>query len=72
MAPHAAVANRSAAVVRGDDKHTEHYAARAVAFLHQAVKKAYKDVDHLKRDPDLDSLRQREDFRMIVGELEKQ
>jgi hypothetical protein len=39
-------------------------------LLRDAVRKGYRDVVHLKKDTDLDSLRQREDFQMLVVELE--
>jgi serine/threonine protein kinase/tetratricopeptide (TPR) repeat protein len=46
------------------------YADRAVEALRQAVAKGYKDADHLKKDPDLDPLRERDDFRQLLAELE--
>jgi hypothetical protein len=49
----------------------EEYAARAVELLRQAVAKGYKDFDHLKKDDDLKSLREREDFKKLVKELEE-
>jgi hypothetical protein len=30
----------------------------------------YKDVAHLKKDTDLDALREREDFKKLIAELE--
>jgi tetratricopeptide (TPR) repeat protein len=48
----------------------EGYAARAVALLRQAVQKGYNNVPHLKKDPDLDALRQRPDFRELLADLE--
>jgi hypothetical protein len=33
------------------------------------VSKGYKDVPHLKKDTDLDPLRQREDFQKLLAEL---
>ncbi len=54
----------------GDDAQVEQYAARAVELLRQAVAKGYKDVGHLKKDPDLDAQRQREDFKKLLRELE--
>ncbi len=48
----------------------ERYAARAVALLQQAVAKGYKDVAHMKKDRDLDALRDREDFQALLKELE--
>jgi hypothetical protein len=46
------------------------YGDRAMAMLRQAVKNGYKDVTHMKKDTDLDSLRQREDFQQLLRELE--
>jgi hypothetical protein len=45
------------------------YAARAVALLHQAVGKGFKDAAHMKEDKDLDALRDREDFKWLLVEL---
>jgi hypothetical protein len=45
-------------------------ADRAMQWLHQAVKAGYKDVAHLKKDTDLDALREREDFKKLIAELE--
>ena len=38
--------------------------------MQQAVQKGYQDVAHMKKDTDLDSLRQREDFQKLIRELE--
>jgi hypothetical protein len=46
------------------------YGEAAIKLLRDAVSKGYKDVAHMKKDSDLDSLRQREDFRKLVAELE--
>jgi len=40
------------------------------AMLREAVSKGYQDVPNLKKDTDLDPLRQREDFQKLVAELE--
>jgi serine/threonine-protein kinase len=48
----------------------EKYAARSVELLRQAVAKGYKDAAHIKEDADLDALRQRDDFRKLVADLE--
>jgi serine/threonine protein kinase/tetratricopeptide (TPR) repeat protein len=42
----------------------------AMKLLREAVSKGFKDVAHLKKDPDLDPLRQREDFKMVVADSE--
>lgn len=39
-------------------------------LLCEAVNRGYKDVAHMKGDADLDPLRQRDDFRKLVAELE--
>lgn len=52
------------------DKKRE-YAARAMELLHQSVKAGLKDVAHMKKDTALDSLRDREDFKKLMQQLEK-
>src|SRR5262249_47420668 len=47
-------------------------AARAGAPLGQAVQAGYRDVNQLKKDPDLDPLRRREDFQKLLAELERE
>jgi hypothetical protein len=59
----------AAAAAKETDAAARH-AARAVVLLRDAVAKGYNDVAHLKQDADLDSLRQREDFRKLLAELE--
>jgi tetratricopeptide (TPR) repeat protein len=58
-----------------DDKRKElaqAYADRAVQLLREAIQKGYKDVGRLEMDPAFDSLRAREDFRMLLQDgLEK-
>jgi hypothetical protein len=46
------------------------YGDAAMKLLRDAVSKGYKDVAHVKKDTDLDPLRQRDDFRTLVAELE--
>ena len=46
------------------------YADQAMAMLRDAVAKGYKDAAHLKTDKDLDPIREREDFKKVVAELE--
>jgi serine/threonine protein kinase/tetratricopeptide (TPR) repeat protein len=47
------------------------YADRAVAFLRQALAKGYKNLEVLKKHPDLEPLRSRQDFQALVASLEK-
>jgi serine/threonine protein kinase/tetratricopeptide (TPR) repeat protein len=51
------------------DKKQE-YADRAMELLQKAVKSGYKDAARMKKDPDLDFLREREDFKKLLAELE--
>jgi serine/threonine protein kinase/tetratricopeptide (TPR) repeat protein len=57
-----------------DDKQrkeaTQLYGDAAMGLLRDAVSKGYKDVAHMKKDTDLDPLRQREDFQKLIAELE--
>src|SRR5262249_222733 len=46
------------------------YGDAAMKLLRDAVSKGYQDVARLKKDTDLDPLRQRDDFRKLVVELE--
>ena len=45
-------------------------ADRAMQWLHKAVQAGYKDAAHMKKDTDLDPLRDREDFKKLLAELE--
>jgi hypothetical protein len=45
------------------------YGDAAMKLLRDAVSKGWKDAAHLKKDTDLDPLRQREDFKKLVAEL---
>jgi len=45
-------------------------ADRAMELLNRAVEAGYKDVAHIKKDPDFDSLRPREDLKKLVADLE--
>jgi len=45
------------------------YGDAAMKLLRDAVSKGYKDVAHMKKDTDLDPLRQREDFEKLVAQL---
>jgi tetratricopeptide (TPR) repeat protein/predicted Ser/Thr protein kinase len=64
----------SATGVKDNAKLREQYAVRAVALLRQAQTAGFfdalKKVEHLKKDTDLESLRQRGDFKKLVVELE--
>jgi serine/threonine protein kinase/Flp pilus assembly protein TadD len=55
----------------GGSLSNEECAKRAIALLRQAVAKGYKDADHMKKDDDLKALRERDDFKKLVEELEK-
>jgi tetratricopeptide (TPR) repeat protein len=46
------------------------YADRALALLRQAVVRGFKDAAWLKKDPDLEPLRAREEFGKLVADLE--
>ncbi len=53
------------------DGKREEYAGRAVELLRQAVAKGYSNVAHMSKDTDLDPLRERADFRLLVADLAK-
>jgi hypothetical protein len=47
----------------------QEYANRAMELLQTAVKAGYKDAAHMNKDTDIDSLRDREDFKKLMAEL---
>jgi hypothetical protein len=49
---------------------TQFYSDAAMKILRDAVSKGYRDAAKLKKDTDLEPLRQREDFQKLVAELE--
>jgi hypothetical protein len=48
----------------------EEEADRAMAWLKRAVAAGYKDAARLNADPALDALRERDDFKKLVAQLE--
>ena len=67
----------TAAVIRGADgkspqeeKDAVAEADRAMVWLKQAVAAGYNNAALMKRDPDLNALRDRDDFKKLVAELE--
>lgn len=59
----------AAGSVKDDAALAERYAARAVALLQQAVAAGYKNGQHLLKESDVDALRHREDFQMLLKKL---
>jgi serine/threonine-protein kinase len=53
----------------GNPRQAEACATRAVELLRQAVARGYQDASHVKQDADLDALRSRDDFRLLLREL---
>jgi tetratricopeptide (TPR) repeat protein len=71
-ARHRAVTAAVQAEAKGDDAElAKQDADRAMAWLKQAVAAGYKDAAHMKKDKDLDALREREDFTSLLTELDK-
>lgn len=50
-------------------KQADAAADRAMAWLKQAVAAGYNNVDHMRKDKDLDALRDREDMKKLLAEL---
>ena len=46
-------------------------AERAMAWMTKAVAAGFKDAAYMRKDPDLDPLRDRDDFKKLVAALEK-
>jgi hypothetical protein len=53
------------------DNTSQPYADEAMKMLQGAVATGFKDIEHLKKDDDLKPLREREDFKKLVKELEE-
>jgi hypothetical protein len=47
------------------------YGEQALALLHTAVARGFKDAAHMQKDIDLDPLRGRDDFQKLLAELDK-
>jgi tetratricopeptide (TPR) repeat protein len=52
------------------DKQAQLYADAALLMLRDAVTKGWRDAAHMKKDKDLDPLRQRDDFKKLLADLE--
>jgi tetratricopeptide (TPR) repeat protein len=48
----------------------EECAKRAVALLQQAVARGFRDTEYMRKDNDLKALRERDDFKKLLAELE--
>jgi serine/threonine protein kinase/tetratricopeptide (TPR) repeat protein len=77
---HAARARAITAVVIGEDARTprediarlkKDEADRAMNWLQMAIEQEYRDTKSLKEDPDLASIRDRDDFKKLLTEIEK-
>jgi hypothetical protein len=42
-----------------------------VALLREAIRRGYRDVEHVKKDQELDPIRERPDFQEVLLELQK-
>jgi non-specific serine/threonine protein kinase/serine/threonine-protein kinase len=58
--------NKSTAGQRSADEECDH----AMVLLKQAIAAGFNSVAHMKKDPDLDPLRGRDDFKKLVAQLE--
>jgi serine/threonine protein kinase/tetratricopeptide (TPR) repeat protein len=52
------------------DKQVAFYGDEAMQMLHAAVAKGFKNAAHMKQDPDLRELRERNDFKKLLANLE--
>ena len=46
------------------------YADQAMTMLREGLAKGYQNIEQMKKDKELDPLREREDFKKVVAELE--
>ena len=47
------------------------YGRKAVALIEGAIKRGFKNASDLKNNPNYDSLRQRDDFKQVLHDLER-
>jgi hypothetical protein len=65
----ARVYSLAAGAANGDAALSDRYAGRAMTLLRQAAAAGYKDDQRVLKDPDLDALRGRNDFRELLKML---
>jgi tetratricopeptide (TPR) repeat protein len=58
----------ASSTVKDDVMLREQYAARAVELLGQAIAKGFNNFEHIKKDDDLKSLRERGDYKKLLKE----
>jgi eukaryotic-like serine/threonine-protein kinase len=63
------VGKEPTALTAAQQAEREGYAAEAMAELRQAVAHGFRDAERLRKDPDLELLRSRDDFRKLVDDL---
>jgi tetratricopeptide (TPR) repeat protein len=67
------LAERDARLSEAQRKSLSHdYGDRAVRWLSEAVQRGWKDLNFLRKDPELVAVRQREDFQKLLRELAAQ
>ncbi|MCC6511584.1 MAG: tetratricopeptide repeat protein, partial [Pirellulaceae bacterium] len=66
----ACVIAQCAASSRSNEAQQKQFADRAMELLNQAVRAGWKDAAHIKRDTDLDPLRERADFKALVEQID--
>jgi serine/threonine protein kinase/tetratricopeptide (TPR) repeat protein len=65
------LANKDAALPEARRKELAHsYSQKALTHLQQAVARGFKDVARMKKDPDLEAVRTRDEFHKLLAELE--
>ena len=52
-----------------DQARRQRYADGAVAALRQAAERGIQDREMIEKDPDFDSIRQRDDYRRLIRDL---
>ena len=57
---------------KDDEKAFERYARQALDTLKTAIERGYENVEELKRDPELDALREMPGFRRMISDLEQE
>ena len=61
----------AAGATKGDAELSMRYADRGIAVLRQSIAAGFQNAEHMRKDPDLDSLRGREEFRQLFKKLQE-